>query len=129
MIKANMEMDGYIQEGQSYQGGYHDKETYSFSNQEGEKVQFTLEVHRGENNGNVYIDEVNVTGCSTTDMKKYEKYCGEKGMPAYIMKYYLKKDMKGSKFSPGKTVWAVIGGSFALGVLLGLLQASTNTKL
>ena len=42
MIKINMQSDGYTQEGQGRQGGYHDKEIYSFANQAGEKVQFTL---------------------------------------------------------------------------------------
>ena len=129
MIKIDMQSDGYTQEGQGRQGGYHDKEIYSFANQAGEKVQFTLEVHRGENDGMVYIDEVNVTGCSTSNIQNYEHYCGENGMPTYIMKTYLKKDKKASKFSVGNTVWTIIGGSFAIGVLLGLLQASTSTKL
>lgn len=125
-VKTVMVSDGYTLEGQGRQGGYHDKETYSFGNPEGDKVQFTIEVHRGDNDGITYIDEVNVTGCSTSNVKEYEHYCGEDGVPAHIMKYYLKKDTRGSKFSVGKTIWTVIGGSFLFGVLLGVLQASTS---
>ena len=123
-IKTTLAYEGYTLDGQSREGGYHDKETYSFANADGEKVQFTLEVHRGENDGEVFIDEVIVQGCSTTNAKDYERYCGENGVPAYAMKRYLKKDVTGSKFSPGKTVGAVIFGSFALGVLIGLLEVA-----
>lgn len=125
-VKTVMVSDGYTLEGQSRRGGYHDKETYSFANPQGEKVQFTLEVHRSDNGGYTYIDEVNVSECSTSNVKEYEHYCGEDGVPNHIMKYYLKKNTLGSKFSVGKTIWTVIGGSFLFGVLLGVLQASTS---
>jgi hypothetical protein len=41
-----------------------------------------------------------------------------------MIKQTLKKDVEGSEFSAGKTVGAVIGGSLAVGILLGLLEAA-----
>lgn len=123
-VKTVMVSDGYTLEGQSVTNGYHDKETYSFANKEGESVQFTYEIHRGEHDGEVFIDEVNVAGCSTSNAQNYKKYCGDDGVASKVMQNTLKKDVTGSKFSPGKTVGAVIGGSFALGLLLGLLEAA-----
>lgn len=123
-VKTVMGNDGYTLASQSISNGYHDKETYSFSNAAGETVQFSYEVHRGEHNGNVFIDEVNVTGCSTSYAQNYSRYCGSDGIPNKVMNESLQKDVRGSKFSAGKTVGAVIGGSFALGLLIGLLEAA-----
>ena len=123
-VKTVMVSDGYTLTSQSVDNGYHDKETYSFSNTAGETVQFTYEVHRGEHNGDVFIDEVNLAGCKTSNAKNYYHYCGTDGVLNTVMKDTLKKDVRGSKFSAGKTVGAVIGGSFALGLLIGLLEAA-----
>ena len=123
-VKTVMTNDGYTLASQSVDNGYHDKETYSFSNESGETVQFTYEVHRGEHNGDIFIDEVNLTGCKTSNAQNYYHYCGSDGVPNTVMKSTLKKDVTGSKFSAGKTVGAVLGGSFALGLLLGLLEAA-----
>ena len=46
-MKAEMANDGYNLASQGVTNGYHDKETYSFSNDAGETVQFTYDVHRG----------------------------------------------------------------------------------
>jgi len=123
-MKAEMANDGYTLTGQSVTNGYHDKETYSFSNNEGETIQFTYEVHRGEHNGTVFIDEVNTAGCSTSNAQSYNKYCGNDGVQSKTINNNLKKDTRGSKFSAGKTVGAVLGGSFVLGVLIGLLEVA-----
>lgn len=121
-IKTAMLTDGYSLTEQSTEHGYHDKEKYVYSNADGDKVQFTLEVHRGENGGNVFIDEVNVVGCSTSNPKNYYRYCGSDGVPKEVIKKTLKKDTTGSKISPGKTVGAVLGGSSAFVALILLLE-------
>ncbi len=123
-IKTVMLNDGYKVTSLGVSNGYHDKENYTFCNDSGETVQFTIEVHRGEHGGDVFIDEVNVVGCSTSNAQNYYRYCGSDGVPTKVIKQTLKKDVKGSKFSAGKTVGAVIGGSLAVGILLGLLEAA-----
>jgi hypothetical protein len=122
LLKGAMASDGYAIAGQSSTNGYHDKETYQFSNNDGETVQFTYEVHRGENDGVVFIDEVNPAGCSTSNPEEFDRYCGDNGVHKTVMKKTLQKDTQGSRISPGKTVGAVIGGSVAFGVLVVLLE-------
>ena len=123
-MKAEMANDGYTLASQGVTNGYHDKETYSFSNDAGETVQFTYDVHRGEHNGKVFIDEVNPAGCSTSNAQTYIKYCGNDGVQGKVATDNLKKDVKGSKFSVGKTILASLGGAFVVGILLGLLEAA-----
>lgn len=124
-VKTAMANDGYTLASQGVTNGYHDKETYSFSNEAGETVNFTYDVHRGEHNGKVFIDEVNPAGCSTSNAQTYNKYCGNDGVQGKAINDNLKKDVKGSKFSPGKTVLASLGGAFVVGILLGLLEAAS----
>ena len=123
-IRTVMLAEGYTLTGQSTENGYHDKERYVYSNANGDQVQFTLEIHRGENGGNVFIDEVNVVGCSTSNPGNYYHYCGSDGIPQQVIKNTLKKDTTGSKISPGKTVGAVIGGSSAFVALIILLEVA-----
>lgn len=123
-MKAEMANDGYTLASQGVTNGYHDKETYSFSNDAGETVQFSYDVHRGEHNGNIFIDEVNPAGCSTSNAQTYNKYCGNDGVQGTVTTNNLKKDVKGSKFSVGKTILASLGGAFVVGILLGLLEAA-----
>ena len=122
LLKGSMASDGYALAGQSSTNGYHDKETYQFINTNGETVQFTYEVHRGENDGVVFIDEVNPAGCNTSNPEEFDRYCGDNGAHKTVMKKTLQKDTKGSRISPGKTVGAVLGGSFAFGALIVLLE-------
>ena len=124
-VKTAMANDGYTLASQGVTNGYHDKETHSFSNEVGETVNFTYDVHRGEHNGKVFIDEVNPAGCSTSNAQTYNKYCGNDGVQGKAINDNLKKDVKGSKFSPGKTVLASLGGAFVVGILLGLLEAAS----
>ena len=121
-IRTVMTSDGYTLANQSTENGYHDKERYTYSNAKGEQVQFTLEVHRGENDGVVFIDEVNVVGCSTSNPQNYYHYCGSDGVLRQVIKNTLKKDVTGSKFSPGKTVGAAIGGTSAFVAFVILLE-------
>lgn len=119
-----MSYDGYKLASKSVEGGYYDKETYVFHSDDGKEVQLTYDVHRGEHKGDVFIDAVNLIGCSTSDIQDYDKYCGTESVPDNVLQHNLVKDTEGSKFSPGKTVAAVLIGSFVFGILLGMLQVA-----
>ena len=121
-IQAIMDKDDYHLVGKSIQKGYHDRETYQFRNMENDTAQFIIELHRGECNGDIFVDEVSLQGCSTSKANQFERYCGDDGVPTRAIKR-MKQDTTGSTFSPGKTVGAVLGGSFGVGVLLGILLA------
>ena len=121
VVKQKLLDDGFTLNGKGISGGYHDTETYKFSNSDGGEVEFKLMVHRGDNNGQVFIDEVEVVGCSAinySDTRFCEK---DSGTLEKLISENQNNDIKGKKFSVGKTVGAIVGGSVGLGVLGGII--------
>ncbi|MBQ3580139.1 MAG: hypothetical protein II975_03995 [Bacteroidales bacterium] len=122
VVKQKLLDDGFNLTGNGISGGYHDTETYKFSNSDGGEVEFKLMVHRGDNNGQVFIDEVEVVGCNTVNYSD-PKFCEqESGTLEKLISENINNDIKGRKFSVGKTVGAIVGGSVGLGVLFGVIM-------
>ena len=111
-VNDSVGKEGYVlKEKANNEGGYHDKYRYKWESQNGEWVEYTVEVHRGDNNGTVFVDEVSIIecNCSVSNNGSSDK-CD-------VVKKTLNNnqilDSEGRKFDPGKTVLGVIFGTIA----------------
>jgi hypothetical protein len=119
-VNNKLDQEGFLlKDKSSTEGGYHDIYRYKWENIEGECVNYTIEVHRGDNNGAVFIDEVFVSECNCSVSKNHtDDKCDT---IKNNIENNQENDIEGRKFSPGDTVAAVILGSLGFGVLFGLL--------
>lgn len=83
---------------------FYDQEVYSFSNSNGDEVEFTMK-YRGRYSkytDTVCLLTVDLLGCKTSKAEDYDKFCGENS----IIKQKLgnmEQDMKVSAYSPRRT--------------------------
>lgn len=121
-VNDEMIRNGFTLVQRGSENGYHDKETYRWEKQ-GEIVEYTIEAHRSDNHytGIPFVDDVSVVGCRTSNAANHDRYCSKSGIVPTTVENNQQLDVKGTRFSPGKTVVAVIFSSLGLGVLYGIL--------
>ena len=119
-VGNSLDKEGYeLKEKVNDEGGYHDNYRYKWEKQNGEWVEYTVEVHRGDNNGTTFVDEVSVINCNCSVSNNGSSDKCEVVKKTINNNQIL--DSEGRKFDAEKTVVSILFGGIALGVLYGLL--------
>ena len=117
-LNKNLGVEGFTLTMRSTTNGYYDMEHFQYQNKDGETLDYTLNVHRGDNDGVIFIDTIELNGCSYSNPNNFDRYCGQSGIINYSLNANKTNDTQGKKFSPGKTVGAIIGGTVGVTVAL-----------
>lgn len=95
-------------------------DTYRFSSDDGSTMQFSVS-YKAKNNGNlIYVTEVTISGCETSNTKQYESLCGSSSPIKKIDR--MPQDASFEEKDVMRTTLAVTFGSILAGVLLGLMM-------
>lgn len=107
--------------------GKDEEERYSFSNQKGETLEYTIEFNRDEYKNVPYIEEVNMKECKTSNATQYERYCGKFGTVERVLVQKRKLDATGARVDGGKTAGLIVGASVAyVALMVGIILAVTK---
>lgn len=94
-------------------------DTYRFTNDEGNTMNFSV-TYKAKQNGNlIYVTDVSTAGCETSNAKQYDSLCGS-GSPIKKLDK-LPQDATFEEIDVMGTTLAVTGISLLAGVLLALM--------
>lgn len=95
------------------------QDQYTFKEPNGNTMEYIVSYNLSEDEGLLYVENVSLDGCKTTDPSQYVKFCGDN---APVQKLNaLPKDAIAKKFSAGKLVFNLVGAPLIiLGVIGGI---------
>lgn len=115
-IKTELNKEGYNLVKFQAQGGTTDNETYTFSNNNNEFVEFTLAVDRDSDQKTKFIKSVEMRGCTTSNPSDFDHLCSQNGVVATTLKNNQRNDIKGSRAD----TFATISGIVIAGIIIGV---------
>ena len=95
-------------------------DTYRFTNEDGNTMNFSVSYKAKQNGELIYVTEVNTAGCETSNAKLYNTLCGSSSPIKKLDN--LPQDASFEETDIMKTTLAVTGDSILAGVLIGLMM-------
>lgn len=120
-IKKELSKEGFSLVRFQSQSGSTDNETYTFSNINNNTIEFTLAVERDSDPNGKYIKNVDMRGCTTSEIMDYDRMCSYDGIIATTLKNNTEQDVKGSRVDAVKTVGSIIFTDLFLGTVVALV--------